>query len=148
LAHCTLYPLTYLVWLVCCAPTLHSVSSRFQGFFFFSNFVRLVSWQLSPRGLSEIWPQVRENIAQCTYLVWLMACASTLHSLSSRLQVLFVFPILWGRWVGDRPQDDLAKFGYRSERTLKKIWIPALYWLQILAICQRQHQKKFRVPAI
>jgi hypothetical protein len=26
----------------------------------------------------------------------------------------FFLPILWGKWTGDHPQDDLAKFGYRS----------------------------------
>jgi hypothetical protein len=27
----------------------------------------------------------------------------------------FFFSILWGWWTGEQPQEDLAKFGYRSE---------------------------------
>ncbi len=30
--------------------------------------------------------------------------------------IIYFYSILWGWWTGNRPQEDLAKFGYRSQR--------------------------------
>jgi hypothetical protein len=41
---------------------------------------------------------------------------------------LFIFSILQGSWTGYLSQEDLAEFGYRSERKVKlKNWIPSRY---------------------
>jgi len=46
-----------------------------------------------------------------------------LHS----VKILALKQILWGPWVGNRLQEDLAKIGYRSEeRTLEKNYMPAM----------------------
>ncbi len=43
--------------------------------------------------------------------------------------LFFVFSsILWGGWKNDYPQEDLAKFGYRSERKVEFLWNHAIYW--------------------
>jgi hypothetical protein len=34
------------------------------------------------------------------------------------LNFKFYFSILWGRWTGDHPKEDLAKFGWRSKRNV------------------------------
>jgi hypothetical protein len=33
----------------------------------------------------------------------------------------FLFPIVWSSHIGDHPQEDLAKFGYRSEKKVEKL---------------------------
>ncbi len=42
------------------------------------------------------------------------------------LEVFFFFfffpPILWCKWNGDHPEEDLAKFGYRSAKKLDFFW--------------------------
>jgi len=43
---------------------------------------------------------------------------------------VFFFPILWDFCTGDHPQEDLAKFGYRSERKVEYCWYPIIYWRQ------------------
>jgi hypothetical protein len=32
----------------------------------------------------------------------------------------YCFSILWGKWTGYRPQEDLPKFGYRPQKDLPK----------------------------
>ncbi len=39
----------------------------------------------------------------------------------------FFSPILWRWWIGNHPPENLAKFGYRSERKLYLFSNPALY---------------------
>jgi hypothetical protein len=46
---------------------------------------------------------------------------------------IFLFPILWGWWVGDHPQGDL--FGYRSESTLELFRILAMFWRHVGTYC-------------
>jgi len=42
----------------------------------------------------------------------------------------FLFSILWGGWCSTHTQEDLAKFGYMSERRVgKKVKILALVWV-------------------
>lgn len=43
-------------------------------------------------------------------------------------QGFFLFSILWGRWIGDHPQDNLAIFGYWAERKVEKSWNPTIFW--------------------
>jgi hypothetical protein len=47
----------------------------------------------------------------------------------------FFFQILWGRCCSDHPQEDLAKFGYRSERKEEKFRNPAIFWQHALTYC-------------
>ncbi len=47
----------------------------------------------------------------------------------------FLFSVLWGRWVGNHPQEDLAKFGYRLERTIEILRISNTIWLCIGTDC-------------
>jgi hypothetical protein len=49
-------------------------------------------------------------------------------------RVLF-FSILWGRCVGKHPQDESAKFGHRSERTVQKYRIRAMFWQPAQTYC-------------
>jgi hypothetical protein len=39
----------------------------------------------------------------------------------------YLFSILWGRWSGDHPQEDLAKFGNKLKRKVEKIRNPAIF---------------------
>jgi hypothetical protein len=43
------------------------------------------------------------------------------------LQSLF-FQILWGKWTGNHPQENLAKFGYKSERKVNVFWNLTILW--------------------
>jgi hypothetical protein len=42
---------------------------------------------------------------------------------------------LWGRRVGNHPDEELAKFGYRSERKLEKLMNCALFWQHARTYC-------------
>jgi hypothetical protein len=49
-------------------------------------------------------------------------------------------------WMGDHSQEDLAKFGYRSERKIKTFWNPNIYiyiyiYIYILATCKNKWSK-------
>jgi hypothetical protein len=37
--------------------------------------------------------------------------------------ILLCFSILWGRWCGDHPQEDIAKFDYKLERKIEQFKI-------------------------
>jgi hypothetical protein len=79
-----------------------------------------ICFQMSPNGFLEIWtmdppsPKVYlsdqfHSLSTPTRLVW---------SLTICLGVFFleVGQFIWGRWLENYPQEDLAKFGYKLER--------------------------------
>jgi len=47
------------------------------------------------------------------------------------------FPNLWSVWVGDHPQEDLAKFGYKWKRTVGKLGFHVLFvhMLEVWTYC-------------
>ncbi len=45
------------------------------------------------------------------------------------------FSNLWGRWVNDHPQEDLAKFGYRSERKVEMFRNYVIFWWYARIYC-------------
>jgi hypothetical protein len=45
------------------------------------------------------------------------------------------FSHLWGRWVDDHPQEDLAKFGYRSERKVEMFRNYVIFWWYARIYC-------------
>jgi hypothetical protein len=47
----------------------------------------------------------------------------------------FFFPNLGGRWVGIHPQEDLARFGYTSDRTVEKFRFDAIVWRHATTYC-------------
>jgi hypothetical protein len=60
-------------------------------------------------------------------------------SLIPKAQSGFSFSILWGSWIGDHPQEDLAKFGYREKSKFNNknllwnmsLWTPWTYGLKM-----------------
>jgi hypothetical protein len=50
---------------------------------------------------------------------------------SGFLSFYVIFAVLWSRWVGDLPQEVLAKFGFRSQRTLEKTRNVAMCWWHV-----------------
>jgi hypothetical protein len=40
---------------------------------------------------------------------------------------MIVFSILWCKWIGDHPQEDLTKSGYKSKWTLKTLKILTIF---------------------
>jgi hypothetical protein len=51
---------------------------------------------------------------------------------SNRDSVFFFSLNLWGRYVGDHPQEDLAKLGYRTEESQRILKIPTIYFGNML----------------
>jgi hypothetical protein len=47
----------------------------------------------------------------------------------------FFFPNLGGGWVGIHPQEDLARFGYTSDRTVEKFYFHAIVWRHATSYC-------------
>ncbi len=41
--------------------------------------------------------------------------------------IFIIISILWGRWTDGHPQEDLAKFGCKSERKVDFFWGTRLY---------------------
>jgi hypothetical protein len=41
--------------------------------------------------------------------------------------LIYLYP--WGKWVGNHPQVDLVKFGYRLKRAIEMFWIPLMFML-------------------
>jgi len=41
--------------------------------------------------------------------------------------IIIIISILWGRWTGGHPQEDLAKFGCKSKRKVDFFWGTHLY---------------------
>ncbi len=124
-----------------------SAEKLLEQFFYPKNWwFKNTLWQNIPFDFSFFISMKNADLAPCKFhgvmhdnkmdILWMIPCHEHCWCVHKQVKgTRFVFSVLWGRWVADHPQENLAKFGYKLERTLEILRISNMIWLCIGTDC-------------